>query len=125
LFSYDKLSARLAGRIRISIYQQLYHHFNKEETMLKAKQLGAVIAALTVLMIFSGAVLAETGGKININTATVDELVQLDRVGPKYAARIVEFRDQNGPFKAPEDIMQVAGIGSKTFEVNKDRIVVK
>ena len=93
--------------------------------MLKLKQLTAVITALTVLMIFSGAVLAEAGGKININTASAEELVQLDRVGPKYAARIVEFRDQNGPFKAPEDIMQVAGIGPKTFEANKDRIVVK
>ena len=93
--------------------------------MLKAKQLITVIAALTILMIFAGAALSETGGTVNINTATVDELVQLDRVGPKYAARIVEFRDQNGPFKAPEDIMQVAGIGPKTFEANKDRIVVK
>lgn len=93
--------------------------------MLKTKQLTTVLIALTVLIIFSGAVQAETGGKININTASVEELVQLDRVGPKYAARIVEFRDQNGPFKAPKDIMQVAGIGPKTFEVNKDRIVVE
>ena len=93
--------------------------------MLQAKQLIAVFTALTVLMIFSGAVLAETGDKININTASTEELVQLDRVGPKYAARIVEFRDQNGPFKAPEDIMQVAGIGPKTYEANKDRIVVE
>jgi len=93
--------------------------------MLKAKQLIAVFTVLTVLMIFSGAALAETGDKININTASIEQLVKLDRVGPKYAARIVEFRDQNGPFKAPEDIMQVAGIGTKTFEANKDRIVVE
>ena len=93
--------------------------------MLKAKKMIAVFTALAVLMIFSGAVLAETGDKININTASIEELAQLDRVGPKYAARIVEFRDQNGPFKVPEDIMQVAGIGPKTFEANKDRIVVE
>jgi competence protein ComEA len=93
--------------------------------MLKSKQLIAVIAALMLFMVFSGAALAEAVNKININTATAEELVQLDRVGPKYAARIVEFRDQNGPFKVPEDIMQVAGIGPKTFEANKDRIVVE
>jgi competence protein ComEA len=93
--------------------------------MFKTKQLIALITALTVLLIFSGTALAETGDKININTATVEELAQLKRVGPRYAARIVEFRDQNGPFQAPEDIMQVAGIGSKTYEANKDRIVVK
>jgi competence protein ComEA len=93
--------------------------------MLKAKQWIAVVAALMTLIVFSGTALAEAGDKININTATADELVQLDRVGPKYAARIVEFRDQNGPFRAPEDIMLVAGIGPKTFEANKDRIVVE
>jgi competence protein ComEA len=93
--------------------------------MLKAKQVIAMVTALAVLLIFSGTTLAESGDKININTATLEELVQLERVGPKYAARIVEFRDQNGPFQAPEDIMQVAGIGTKTYEVNKDRIVVK
>lgn len=93
--------------------------------MLRAKQMTAVIITLVLLMLFSGSVIAETGVTININTATVEELVQLDRVGPKYAARIVEFRDQNGPFQAPEDIMRVAGIGAKTYEANKDRIVVE
>ena len=93
--------------------------------MLKAKQLMAVITVLAVFMLFSGSVPAETADKININTATVEELAQLDRVGPKYAARIVEFRDQNGPFQAPEDIMRVAGIGAKTYEANKDRIAVE
>ena len=73
----------------------------------------------------SVAIKKPTGDKVNINTASIEQLVQLDRVGPKYAARIVEFRDQNGPFKTPEDLMQVAGIGPKTFEANKDRIVVE
>lgn len=92
------------------------------------KHLTKITTLLTVMMIvmlLAGATLAESSDKININTATVEELVQLDRVGAKYAQRIVEFREQNGPFAAPEDIMQVAGIGPKTFEANKDRIVVK
>lgn len=93
--------------------------------MLKRTQWIAMFTALAVLLAFTSLTLAETEVKININTASVEELVQLERVGPKYAARIVEFRDQNGPFQTPEDIMQVAGIGPKTFEANKDRIVVK
>jgi competence protein ComEA len=62
--------------------------------------------------------------KVNINTASVDQLMDLDRVGAKYAERIVQYREQYGPFAAPEDIMKVKGIGQKTWEANKDRIVV-
>lgn len=68
---------------------------------------------------------AEAPLKININTATVDELAQLKRIGPTYAARIVEYREQNGPFEKAEDIMKVRGIGSKTWEENKDSIEIK
>jgi competence protein ComEA len=81
--------------------------------------------AITMLMTIIGVAFAAEAQKININTATAEELVQLERVGPSYAEKIVAFREKNGPFKTPEDIMQVAGIGPKTFEANKDRIVVK
>lgn len=93
--------------------------------MTQFKKITTLLTVMAIVAFIAGAALAESGDKININTATVEELVQLDRVGAKYAQRIVEFREQNGPFAAPEDIMQVAGIGSKTFEANKDRIVVK
>ena len=61
---------------------------------------------------------------ININTATKEELMQLDGVGDAIAGRIVEYREANGPFKAPEDITKVKGIGPATYEKNKDRITV-
>ena len=93
--------------------------------MYRTKQWITILTTMAMVMILAGGAMAEAGGKININTASVDELVQLDRVGQKYAERIVAYRDANGPFKAPEEIMQVAGIGEKTFEANKDRIVVK
>ena len=63
--------------------------------------------------------------KININTATAEELMQLIGVGPKYADRIIAYREKYGPFKTPEDIMQVSGIGQKTFEKNKKIIIVE
>ena len=93
--------------------------------MQTTKQWIALCTALAMVMIFAGSVVAEAGPTININTASVEELTQLDRVGQKYAERIVAYRTENGPFKAPEEIMLVAGIGEKTFEANKDRIVVK
>jgi len=68
---------------------------------------------------------AEDTGKININQATVEELTQLDRIGPKYAERIVQYRQEHGPFERPEDIMKVQGIGTKTWEANQDKIVVE
>jgi competence protein ComEA len=62
--------------------------------------------------------------KININTASADELTTLPGIGPSYAQRIVEHREKNGPFKRVEDLLNVRGIGDKTFERIKDRITV-
>lgn len=55
------------------------------------------------------------GGLININTATADELETLPGVGEATAAAIIEDRESNGPFSAPEDLMRVSGIGEKKF----------
>jgi len=93
--------------------------------MIHAKRWATVMTVMLLLLVLGGGAMAETADKININTATAEELVQLDRVGAAYAQRIIEYRTQYGPFKAPEDIMQVAGIGQKTFEANKDRIAVE
>jgi competence protein ComEA len=68
-------------------------------------------------------VLAKDDVKININKATVKELTKLKQVGVKVAEKIVEFREKKGPFKNPEDIMKVPGIGPKIFEQNKDIII--
>ena len=93
--------------------------------MMRAKKWISLFTAITLVMIMTGSVFAEGGQKININTASVIELVELQNVGPSYAQKIVAYRQQNGPFNTPEDIMLVTGIGQRTFEVNKDRIVVK
>lgn len=63
--------------------------------------------------------------KVNINQASVEELTQLHRIGAKYAQRIVTYRDEHGPFAAPEDLMKVPGIGARVYEENKDRISVE
>lgn len=52
---------------------------------------------------------------VNLNTATVTELMQLPRVGPRTAQRIIAFRQEHGRFQRPEELMHVKGIGEKTF----------
>jgi len=62
---------------------------------------------------------AEGGKKVNVNSADAGQLALLPRVGPSVAQRIVEYRKQNGPFKKPEDLMLVQGIGEKTYQLLK------
>ena len=52
---------------------------------------------------------------INLNTATIDQLASLPGVGPKTAERILEYRTKNGGFKKIEELMNVKGIGEKSF----------
>lgn len=52
---------------------------------------------------------------VNINRASVEELVQLPHIGPALAERIVAYREQHGPFRSLEAIKQVKGIGERTF----------
>ena len=69
--------------------------------------------------------LQEETSKINLNQASEAELECLPGVGPTLSRRIVEYRIINGPFHQVEEIMQVAGIGPKTFERIKDQITVE
>ncbi len=63
------------------------------------------------------------GAQVNINTATATELETLPRVGPATAQRILEYREENGPFATIEDIQNVSGIGPATFEGFREMIV--
>jgi competence protein ComEA len=61
---------------------------------------------------------------LNLNTATVTELAKLPGIGPAVAARIVEHRQKNGGFKKIEELMNVKGIGEKTFLKLKSLVTV-
>lgn len=93
--------------------------------MLKMNRI-QVICMLVVagMLIAAGMSLADDAARININTATVEQLVTLDGIGEAYARRIVEYRKANGPFTSIDQIKEVKGIGEKTFEKNKDKITV-
>jgi len=64
------------------------------------------------------------GKVVNINTASAAELDGLPGIGAKTAALIVEYRQKNGPFKKIEELMNVRGVGEKSFLKLKDQISV-
>ncbi|MGE5235975.1 MAG: ComEA family DNA-binding protein [Acidobacteriota bacterium] len=63
--------------------------------------------------------------KVNVNTATVQQLQLLPRVGPALAQRMVDFRTANGAFKTPEEVMRVKGVGEKSFALLKPYLTVE
>ena len=76
------------------------------------------LICMTMAATLATGVLAATPAvapQVNINTATVHELQLLPRVGASLAQRIVDFRTANGPFKGPEELARVKGMGEKSF----------
>ncbi|MFK3938434.1 helix-hairpin-helix domain-containing protein [Alkalihalobacillus sp. NPDC078783] len=65
------------------------------------------------------------GPLVNINTALEAELETLNGVGPSKSASIIAYREENGPFTVIEDLMNVSGIGEKSFEKLKSEITVQ
>ena len=65
-----------------------------------------------------------SSGVVNINTASASDLEALPGIGAKTAARIVEYRQKNGPFKKVEELMNVQGIGEKNFLKLKAQVSV-
>ena len=65
---------------------------------------------------------APSTGKVNLNTATAEQLDALPGVGPSTAGKIVADREANGPFRSVDDLMRVSGIGPAKFEALKDLV---
>ncbi|MCI6086119.1 MAG: ComEA family DNA-binding protein [Selenomonas sp.] len=100
----------------------------KDGQQIRVPEKGASKASNTVT---NGVSSSATAGKeasegelININTADEAELDKLPGVGPSTAQKIIEYRETEGPFASPEDIMKVKGIGKAKYEKMKDRITV-
>ena len=66
----------------------------------------------------------EALGKININTATLEQLQLLPGIGESLAQRILDYRAEHGDFKSTEELMNVSGIGEKKFDSIKNFIII-
>lgn len=67
---------------------------------------------------------ASADGRVNLNTADAAALETLPGVGPAIAARIIAWRDENGPFRSVDELTAVSGIGEKTLEGLRDQATV-
>lgn len=67
---------------------------------------------------------AYISGRLNINTATAQELATLPGIGEKLAQRIVAYRESNGPFSSVEELCSVSGIGEKRLDAIREYITV-
>ncbi len=83
-----------------------------------------VVALVMMLVLFLAPVSISAQDKVNINTASAEELSTLQGIGPSLADRIIEHRERF-PFESPEDIIQVQGIGQATLDNISDSISVK
>ena len=67
---------------------------------------------------------APAAALVNLNTATAAQLEEVPGIGPATAKRIIEYREKNGSFKKIEELMNVKGIGEKSFLKLKNRVTV-
>jgi len=88
------------------------------------KQVGIlrILVVISLLLVFSTRTVMASG-KVNINTATMEELQTLPKIGPKTAEAIVKYREKH-PFKSVDELLEVKGIGEKTLEKLKPLVTV-
>ncbi len=81
-------------------------------------------ALLSACLLLASPLQAQDAKPVNINTAPVEVLVELDNIGETLAQRIVDYR-QEKPFESIQEITEVSGIGEGTFQSIKDDITVE
>ncbi len=98
---------------------------------MRSKRTFVVWAVLLCLglMLAPVAVMAQKGKassteKVNLNTATAEQLQTLPGIGPAMAKRVIEYRTKVGKFTKIEELINVKGVGEKRFQKIKDRLVV-
>ena len=113
---------------RIVEYRQIHGGFTSPDDLLNVRGIGkSALDRFRAQLTFSGGTYSSnsTGGLININTASAQELQTLKGIGPALAKRIIEYRQTHGAFSRPEDLINVRGIGSATLSKFRSQIEVR
>jgi competence protein ComEA len=102
------------------------HQLNLAETLYDGQKIYVPVKGEEIGYVGGGSGEKSSSGsatrKINLNTASIEELEELPGIGPTLATRIVEYREKHGPFRKIEQLMNVSGIGIKKFESLKDKV---
>jgi competence protein ComEA len=96
-----------------------------EVVIMRFKRFIAIFAALLIMFAFIAPVSGQDTERVNINKASAAELAKLQEVGPKFAVRIIEYRQKYGPFKLTEELMEIRGIGPHTYDKIRDQIIAQ
>jgi competence protein ComEA len=94
------------------------------EQLIVPKQGASASAPGTTSTAPAGAASGAPGGKIDLNTATQEQLESLPRIGPALSQRILDWRQQNGRFTSVDDLLAVPGIGDKMLASLRDLVTV-
>lgn len=105
----------------LSDAQQVIVPRQGEETDGPGMDMGPLYSGSTTPRLHTG----QQGHKVNINTANQNELEKLPGIGPVLAQRILDYRQQKGPFRSIEDLQNVSGIGAKRYTDLKELVTVK
>lgn len=90
----------------------------------RPKQLIATLLLAFTLLAARAAAAAEEPQKVNLNSASAQELTNLRGIGDKTAQAIVEYRQSHGPFKSVEELVEVKGIGDKLLASLREHVTV-
>ena len=115
---YINLAAPIQDGIHVHI------PFESEIESGKAEQIAAQGAAGSTASSNLGMAGEAKERLVNLNTATASELETLSGIGPATSAKIIDYREKNGPFKTIADLKNVSGIGDKKFEDLADKVCV-
>lgn len=106
---------------RVDELKGLLEQSESEKNLLKQE---VVKLQSTSSLVVGSSGIEASSGLINLNNASLEQLDGLPGIGQAYAQRIIDYRQLNGGFQSKEEIMEIKGIGEKTYEKLKDLISI-